>query len=290
MEEVLRLEASKLKELEIFAAKIRLDILEMLKHRGYGHLGGSMSIVELMSVLYGKHLHIDPTNPDMEDRDMVVLSKGHSGPAWYSTLAEKGYFDKSMLMTLNDGGTNLPSHPDRLKTPGVDMTTGSLGQGTSAAAGIATGMKMKGSNRYVYLIVGDGELNEGQCWEAFQYIAHYKLNNCIVIIDDNKRQLDGYTKDVMNPFSIPDKMKAFGFHVQQVKGNDIEKIDEAISQAKQVKDQAVCIVLDTIKGQGVPYFEQMESNHSVKFNNDEINNEADKAIKELKTFIEMEGH
>lgn len=284
------MEASKLKELEIFAAKIRLDILEMLKHRGYGHLGGSMSIVELMSVLYGKHLHIDPTNPDMEDRDMVVLSKGHSGPAWYSTLAEKGYFDKSMLMTLNDGGTNLPSHPDRLKTPGVDMTTGSLGQGTSAAAGIATGMKMKGSNRYVYLIVGDGELNEGQCWEAFQYIAHYKLNNCIVIIDDNKRQLDGYTKDVMNPFSIPDKMKAFGFHVQQVKGNDIEKIDEAISQAKQVKDQAVCIVLDTIKGQGVPYFEQMESNHSVKFNNDEINNEADKAIKELKTFIEMEGH
>lgn len=284
------MEASKLKELEIFAAKIRLDILEMLKHRGYGHLGGSMSIVELMSVLYGKHLHIDPTNPDMEDRDMVVLSKGHSGPAWYSTLAEKGYFDKSMLMTLNDGGTNLPSHPDRLKTPGVDMTTGSLGQGTSAAAGIATGMKMKGSNRYVYLIVGDGELNEGQCWEAFQYIAHYKLNNCIVIIDDNKRQLDGYTKDVMNPFSISDKMKAFGFHVQQVKGNDIEKIDEAISQAKQVKDQAVCIVLDTIKGQGVPYFEQMESNHSVKFNNDEINNEADKAIKELKTFIEMEGH
>ena len=290
MEEVLRLEASKLKELEIFAAKIRLDILEMLKHRGYGHLGGSMSIVELMSVLYGKHLHIDPTNPDMEDRDMVVLSKGHSGPAWYSTLAEKGYFDKSMLMTLNDGGTNLPSHPDCLKTPGVDMTTGSLGQGTSAAAGIATGMKMKGSNRYVYLIVGDGELNEGQCWEAFQYIAHYKLNNCIVIIDDNKRQLDGYTKDVMNPFSIPDKMKAFGFHVQQVKGNDIEKIDEAISQAKQVKNQAVCIVLDTIKGQGIPYFEQMESNHSVKFNNDEINNEADKVIKELKTFIEMEGH
>ncbi len=290
MEEVLRLEASKLKELEIFAAKIRLDILEMLKHRGYGHLGGSMSIVELMSVLYGKHLHIDPTNPDMEDRDMVVLSKGHSGPAWYSTLAEKGYFDKSMLMTLNDGGTNLPSHPDRLKTPGVDMTTGSLGQGTSAAAGIATGMKMKGSNRYVYLIVGDGELNEGQCWEAFQYIAHYKLNNCIVIIDDNKRQLDGYTKDVMNPFSIQDKMKAFGFHVQQVKGNDIEKIDEAITQAKQVKNQAVCIVLDTIKGQGIPYFEQMESNHSVKFNNDEINNEADKVIKELKTFIEMEGH
>ena len=155
-------------------------------------------------------------------------------------------------MTLNDGGTRLPSHPDRTKTPGVDMTTGSLGQGTSAAAGIATGLRMKESSRYVYMIVGDGELNEGQCWEAFQYVAHYKLNNCIVIIDDNKRQLDGYTKDVMNPFSIPDKMKAFGFDVQVVKGNDIEAIDAAIEQAKAVKDQAVCIVLDTIKGQGVP--------------------------------------
>lgn len=282
------LEASKLKELEIFAAKIRVDILEMLKHRGYGHLGGAMSIVELMSVLYGKQLHVNPQKPNMEDRDMVVLSKGHAGPVWYSTLAEKGYFEKSMLMTLNDGGTKLPSHPDRLKTPGVDMTTGSLGQGTSAAAGIATGLRMKGSNRYVYLIVGDGELNEGQCWEAFQYIAHYKLNNCIVLIDDNKRQLDGYTKDVMNPFSIVDKMKAFGFHVQKVKGNDIEEIDKAIDIAKQVTDQAVCIVLDTIKGQGVPYFEKMESNHSVKFNNDEINSETEKAILKLKAFIEME--
>ena len=192
-------------------------------------------------------------------------------------------------MTLNDGGTRLPSHPDRTKTPGVDMTTGSLGQGTSAAAGIATGMRMKGSSRYVYMIVGDGELNEGQCWEAFQYIAHYKLNNCIVIIDDNKRQLDGYTKDVMNPFSIPDKMKAFGFDVQVVKGNDIKAIDAAIEQAKAVKDQAVCIVLDTIKGQGVPYFEKMESNHSVKFNNNEVIGETHKAIEELKQFIEKEG-
>lgn len=169
------------------------------------------------------------------------------------------------------------------------MTTGSLGQGTSAAAGIATGLKMKGSNRYVYMIVGDGELNEGQCWEAFQYVANYKLNNCIVVIDDNKRQLDGFTKDVMNPFSIPDKMKAFGFDVQVVKGDDIEAIDAAIDRAKAVKDQAVCIVLDTIKGQGVPYFEKMVSNHSVKFNNDEVISETHKAIQELKQFIEKEG-
>ena len=287
--EVIALETSQLKELQVFAAQLRMDILEMLEHRGYGHLGGSLSIVELMSVLYGKQLHVDPKNPKMEDRDMVVLSKGHAGPAWYCALAEKGFFDKEWLMTLNNGGTRLPSHPDRTKTPGVDMTTGSLGQGTSAAAGIATGLRMKESSRYVYMIVGDGELNEGQCWEAFQYVAHYKLNNCIVIIDDNKRQLDGYTKDVMNPFSIPDKMKAFGFDVQVVKGNDIEAIDAAIEQAKAVKDQAVCIVLDTIKGQGVPYFEEMVSNHSVKFNSDEVIYETHKAIADLKQFIEKEG-
>lgn len=283
------MEKTKEKELKVFAAQLRYDILEMLEHRGYGHLGGSLSIVELMSVLYGKQLHYDAKQPKMEDRDMVVLSKGHAGPAWYCALAEKGFFPKEWLMTLNDGGTNLPSHPDRLKTPGVDMTTGSLGQGTSAAAGLATGLRMKGSPRYVYMIVGDGELNEGQCWEAFQYIAHYKLNNCIVIIDDNKRQLDGYTKDVMNPFSIPDKMKAFGFHVQVVKGNDVSAIDDAIEQAKQVEDQAVCIVLDTIKGQGVPFFEEMVSNHSVKFNTDEIKEATHKAMEELKQYIEQEG-
>lgn len=283
------MDQNQLKELQVFAAKLRKDILEMLEHRGYGHLGGSLSIVELMSVLYGKQLHVDPKQPQMEDRDMVVLSKGHAGPAWYCALAEKGFFDKAWLNTLNDGGTNLPSHPDRTKTPGVDMTTGSLGQGTSAAAGIATGLRMKGSDRYVYLIVGDGELNEGQCWEAFQYLANYKLNNCIVIIDDNKRQLDGYTKDIMNPFSIEDKMKAFGFHTKTVKGNDIEAIDAAIEEAKAVKDQAVCIVLDTIKGQGVPFFEEMLSNHSVKFNTEEILNANHEAIAELNAFIEKEG-
>ena len=193
---------------------------------------------------------------------------------------------KKILFTLNDGDTILPSHPDRLKTPGVDMTTGSLGQGTSVAAGIATGMKYNKSNQYVYLIVGDGELNEGQCWEAFQYIANYKLNNCIVIIDDNKRQLDGYTKDVMNPFDIAEKMKAFGFYVQTAKGNDEEVIDTAIENAKKVENKAVCIVLDTIKGQGIKYFEELESNHSVKFNNEEIIAENHKAINKLKIFIE----
>ena len=169
------MEKDKLEELKLLSAKIRKDVLEMLEKRGYGHMGGSLSIVELMSVLYGKLLRYDAKNPDCEESDMGVLSIGHSGPAWYSVLAEKGFFDREWLFTLNDGGTKLPSHPDRLKTPGVDMTTGSLGQGTSAAAGIATRYKMNKTDQYVYLIVGDGELNEGQCWEAFQYIAHYKL-------------------------------------------------------------------------------------------------------------------
>ena len=282
------MEKTELKELQLLAAKIRLDVIELLKHRGYGHLGGSMSIVELMAVLYGKYLHVDPANPQMEDRDMVVLSKGHSGPAWYSALAEKGFFPKEWLMTLNDGGTNLPSHPDRTKTPGVDMTTGSLGQGTSSAAGIALGQKFKGQNRYTYMIVGDGELNEGQCWEAFQFVAAKKLNNCIVIIDDNKRQLDGYTKDVLNPFDFVPKMEAFGFYTQRVKGDDIEAIAAAIENAQNHKDGANCIVLDSIKGQGVKYFEELKSNHSVKFNNDRINQAADEAIASLKAFIEKE--
>lgn len=282
------MEKNTLNQLEILAAKIRYDVLDMLQHRGYGHLGGSLSLVELMSVLYGKQMQYDATNPKWEQRDRVVLSKGHAGPVWYSALAESGFFDKEWLYTLNDGGTKLPSHPDRTKTPGVDMTTGSLGQGTSTAAGIATVLKKSHIDRYVYLIVGDGELNEGQCWEAFQYIANYKLNNCIVIIDDNKRQLDGYTKDIMNPFDISKKMEAFGFFTQKVKGNDIEAIDDAINQAKEVKDKAVCIVLDTIKGQGVPYFENMFSNHSVKFNTDEINDAANEAKQALLEFISKE--
>ena len=276
------------KKLELLAAKIRLDVIELLKHRGYGHLGGSMSIVELMAVLYGKVLHVDPANPQMEDRDMVVLSKGHSGPAWYSALAERGFFPKEWLMTLNDGGTKLPSHPDRSKTPGVDMTTGSLGQGTSSAAGIALGQRLKGQNRFTYMIVGDGELNEGQCWEAFQFVAAKKLSNCIVIIDDNKRQLDGYTKDVLYPFDYVKKMEAFGFYTQKVKGDDVEAIAEAIEKAQANKESANCIVLDSIKGQGVKYFEELKSNHSVKFNNDEINKAADDAMADLKEFIAKE--
>ena len=269
------------KELEILAAKIRRDVLEMLEHRGYGHLGGSLSIVELMSVLYGRQLRYDSKKPRWPERDRVVLSKGHAGPAWYAALAESGFFDPKELLTLNDGGTMLPSHPDRTKTPGVDMTTGSLGQGASTAAGMAFALRMKGSDSYVYLVMGDGELNEGQCWEAFQFIANYRLGHCIVIIDENKKQLDGPTKEVMNPFDIAEKMRAFGFSTQRVKGNDVGAIDSAIDRAKNTADSAVCIVLDSIKGSGVPYFEQMRDNHSVKWSSEETVRETDKAISKL---------
>ena len=273
-------------ELEELAAKIRLDTLCSIKKMGQGHLGGSFSIVELLAVLYGKQLRINPQDPQWADRDRLVLSKGHAGAALYSALANTGYFDRSWLWTINEGGTRLPSHPDRWKTPGVDATTGSLGQGTSMAAGIATGLRLAGKDNFVYLIVGDGELNEGQCWEAFQYIAHFKLNHCIVIIDDNKKQLDGPTKDILDPFDIQQMMTAFGFYTEKVPGADMQAIDEAIERCKAIEDQAVCIVLDSVKGQGVPFFEELDANHSVKFTTDEINQAAEVAIKELTIKIE----
>ena len=273
-------------ELERLAVKIRLDTLCSIKKMGQGHLGGSFSIVELLAVLYGKQLRVNPQDPQWADRDRLVLSKGHAGAALYSALANTGYFDRSWLWTINEGGTRLPSHPDRWKTPGVDATTGSLGQGTSMAAGIATGLRLAGKDNFVYLIVGDGELNEGQCWEAFQYIAHFKLNHCIVIIDDNKKQLDGPTKDILDPFDIQQKMTAFGFYTEKVPGADMQAIDEAIERCKAIEDQAVCIVLDSVKGQGVPFFEELDANHSVKFTTDEINQAAEAAIKELTIKIE----
>ncbi|MFV0381958.1 MAG: transketolase [Breznakia sp.] len=273
------------KRLEVLAAKIRVDVLKMLEKRGYGHLGGSLSIVEVLSVLYGKQLRYDAKHPSWKKRDMLVLSKGHAGPALYAALANVGFFKKELLYTLNEGGTQLPSHPDRLKTLGVDMTTGSLGQGVSVAAGIATGFRIDKSDRYVYAIVGDGELNEGQCWEAFQYIAHHKLQQCIVIIDENKKQLDGMTTDILNPFCIEEKMRAFGFYTLRVKGDNVEAIEQAIQTCKTVKNQAVCIVLDTVKGQGVSFFEEMKDNHSVKFNNDVMLEKNHEAIETLETFI-----
>ncbi|BDF02977.1 transketolase [[Clostridium] hylemonae] len=273
--------------LKQYSARIRTVLLKLLKAKKGGHLGGSMSIVEVLSVLYGEQMKYDPRDPDWEERDLLVLSKGHAGPGLYAALCTAGFFPEEELYTLNEGGTRFPSHPDRTKTPGVDATTGSLGQGTSVAAGLGYGLKLKNSTRFVYLITGDGELNEGQCWEAFQFIAHHKLHNVIVLIDDNKRQLDGYTADILNPFSLEDKMKAFGFHTETVDGADERQISDAVRRAKAVEDSAVCIILDTVKGQGSAYFEKMESNHSVKFNEQDCR-EVDKILDELADTYRLE--
>ncbi|WP_058270781.1 transketolase [Olsenella massiliensis] len=269
----------------LLAAKLRKDVLVMLRHRGYGHVGGSLSLVELMADLYAHHLRHDPADPTWQGRDRIVLSKGHAGPVMYSVLAERGFFPREWLLTLNDGGTRLPSHTDRLKTPGVDATTGSLGQGTSEAAGIALALKMKESAAYTYLIVGDGELNEGQCWEAFQFIAGRRLSRCIVFIDDNKKQLDGPTAAVLPGFDLAQKMSAFGFMTQRVDGQDIRAIDAAIDAAKANDASANCIVLDTTKGAGVAYFERAADNHSMKWNNDEIRRATDEAVLALEAQI-----
>jgi transketolase len=260
----------------------------MLAHRGFGHLGGALSIVETLSVLFGEKMNIDPKQPDWQGRDYFVLSKGHAGPSYYSTLALKGYFPTEVLYTLNENGTNLPSHPDRLKTIGVDTTTGSLGQGISLAVGIAKAFKLDNKPNKVYSIVGDGECNEGQVWEAFQFAAHQKLDNLIVFIDENHKQLDGLTVDVSNPFDLRAKMEAFGFYALRVDGSDEKAISEAIDDCFAHPGQALCIVLDTIKGQGVEFFEKLVDNHHIRFAADS-KNELDHAIAELEEFVSRGG-
>lgn len=272
----------KVKDLKKLACEIRVELLKEMKASKGGHIGGSLSIVDVLAVLYGSQMNYDPKNPQWEGRDYLVLSKGHGGPGLYAALAVAGFFDKEVLKTLNQGGTMLPSHPDRLKIPGVDMSTGSLGQGSSVAAGIAYELKISQKDQYVYVIVGDGELNEGQNWEAFQFIAHQNLSNCIVIVDENKKQLDGFTKDIIRSFSIAKKMEAFGFNTISVEGSDCQAIDQAINQAKANKASANCIVMDTVKGQGVKYFEELLANHSVRFGDKEMEI-ADQAICELES-------
>ena len=263
------MEKDKLEELKLLSAKIRKDVLEMLEKRGYGHMGGSLSIVELMSVLYGKQLRYDAKNPDWEERDMVVLSKGHSGPAWYSVLAEKGFFDREWLFTLNDGGTKLPSHPDRLKTPGVDMTTGSLGQGLSDANGMAIAGKLDKKDYRVYCILGDGEIEEGQIWEAAMASNKYKLDNLCVIVDNNNLQIDGTIEEVMSSYPIDEKFKSFGFQVINIDGHNIQEIIDAFDVAKNVKDKPTCIIAKTIKGKGVSYMENDVKWHGIAPNEEQ---------------------
>ncbi|HHQ4050280.1 transketolase [Citrobacter murliniae] len=251
-------------EVTQLAKEIRIATLKSLTHLGFGHFGGSMSVVEALAVLYGAVMKIDPADPDWPERDYFVLSKGHAGPALYSTLAIKGYFPIEELSTLNQNGTRLPSHPDRLKTRGVDATTGSLGQGISIAAGMALSHKLAKRPNRVFCIVGDGELNEGQCWEAFQFIAHHKLNNLTVFVDWNKQQLDGELDDIIRPFSLEDKFTAFGFEAITVKGDDIAGLLTAVQSRLNEETRPRIVILDSIKGQGVPYLEHLSNSHHLR--------------------------
>jgi len=259
------LNEKELTRVKAFAAQIRVETLKELAHLGFGHVGGAMSIVETLAVLYGKQMKIDPANPQWEDRDWYIQSKGHAGPATYATLALKGYFPLEWLNTLNQGGTNLPSHCDRNKTPGVDMTTGSLGQGVSCAIGVAHAIKMDGKSNYVYLMVGDGELNEGQVWEGAMYASAKNINNLIWFVDWNKQQLDGNTEDVLDMGDLQKKFESFGFNAVVVNGHCVKTIDEAIDAAKAVTDKPSVIILDTIKGYGCSSAEGVIPNHHINF-------------------------
>ena len=243
----------------------------MIVRAGSGHPGGSLSVVELLAVLYGKVMRYDPKNPKWEDRDWFVMSKGHAGPSLYATLALKGFFPMEWLKTLNRGGTDLPSHADRNHTPGIDMSTGSLGQGISMGIGIALGHKMDNKENYVYVLLGDGECQEGQVWEGALFAGNAGLDNLIVFIDYNKQQLDGYI-DNINPLGdLRKKWEEFGWHAQDVDGHNVMQIHEAIQRAKETKGKSSVIVLHTIKGKGCTFAEGIELNHHMKFNEEQIN-------------------
>ena len=246
------------------ANQIRILTLEAIGYLGVGHVGGCMSLVEVLTLLYYRHMQVDPQDPRKRDRDQLVLSKGHAGPTLYSILADKGFFPGEWLHTLNKGGTRLPSHCDRNLTPGIDMTTGSLGQGLSAAIGIALGNRLDGINRTVYAIIGDGESNEGQVWEAAQAAAQFKLNHLIAFTDSNRLQLDGFMNDVMNIEDLVAKWHSFGWFTQRVDGHDFKQMDEVVILAKGQEAKPSMIILDTIKGKGVAFAENQPANHNMK--------------------------
>ncbi len=259
------------KELEILkrkAGNIRMATIDTIGYLGVGHIGGALSVVELLTLLYYKYMDISPSEPDKKDRDKLVLSKGHAGPALYCILADKGFFPKKWLHTLNKCGTNLPSHCDMSRTPGIDMTTGSLGQGISAAIGIALANRLDGIGKKVYLIVGDGESQEGQIWEGAMAAAHFGLDNLIAFTDNNKMQIDGYTNNIMNIENIVGKWESFGWFTQRVDGHDFEDLAIAIDKAQQKKGCPSMIVMDTIKGKGAFFAEAKLENHNMNFSYD----------------------
>ena len=235
------------------ACKVRMGVIESTHGAKAGHPGGSLSAADLFAYLYNKELRVDPANPKWEDRDRFVLSKGHTAPGLYSALAYRGFFPVEDLPTLRHIDSYLQGHPNMNETPGVDMSTGSLGQGVSAACGMALGAKHSGKPINVYTILGDGEVEEGECWEAFMFAAHYKLSNLCVMLDRNHLQIDGTTETVMNSAPLEEKLKAFNFNVLTINGHDYDQIESAIKAFHAENDKPTCIILDTVKGTGVSF-------------------------------------
>jgi transketolase len=257
------LDQQQIKEFKRFATKIRIEIIRAIASLERGHVGGTLSLAEVLAVLYGGVMRVDPANPGWEERDWLVVSKGHAGPAVYAALALKGYFPMEELNTLNRPRTNLPSHCDRNKTIGIDMTTGSLGQGASSALGIALGNRIDGRDNYTYLILGDGECQEGQVWEAAMFAGQHKLSHLIVFIDNNRQQSDGYTRDICDMGDFAQKFTDFGWFAQSVDGHDVAQIYETIAKAKEQNEQPALIVLNTVKGKGCAFAEGKPNNHSM---------------------------
>ncbi|MGI6685710.1 MAG: transketolase [Bacillota bacterium] len=249
--------------LEEKARQIRKDIITMLQEAGSGHPGGSLSAADILAVLYFQEMNINPENPHLPERDRFVLSKGHGAPVLYAALAEKGFFPKEDLFELRKLGARLQGHPDMKRVPGVEISTGSLGQGLSAANGMALAGKIDGASYRVYALIGDGECQEGQIWEAAMFAAHYKLDNLAVFLDHNGLQIDGRISDVMSPEPLDEKWRAFGWHVQVIDGHSFPEIIAALAKAREIKGKPSMIIANTVKGKGVSFMEDVAGWHGV---------------------------
>ena len=256
-------------ELEKMANEIRKDIVTAVHSAKSGHPGGSLSSADIFTYLYFEEMNVDPANPKWEDRDRFVLSKGHVAPGLYSTLAEKGYFPKEDLKTLRHTGSYLQGHPDMKHIPGIDMSSGSLGQGVSVAVGMAAAGKYDKKDYRVYTLTGDGEIQEGQIWEAAMWAGHRKLDNLVVIVDNNNLQIDGSVEDVCSPYPIDKKFEAFNFHVINIDGNDFDQIRAAFKEARETKGMPTAIIAKTVKGKGVSFMENAAGWHGKAPNDEE---------------------
>ena len=259
-----------IKELKKKAVEVRKGVIVGTHAAKSGHPGGSLSAADIFTYLFFEELNIDPQNPDKPDRDRFVLSKGHTAPGYYSALANRGYFPVDDLKTLRHTGSYLQGHPDKKHIPGVDMSSGSLGQGISAAVGMALSAKLSGDSYRVYTLLGDGEIQEGQVWEAAMFAASRKLDNLTVIVDNNGLQIDGAIDQVCSPYPIDEKFKAFGFHVINIDGNDFDQIKKAFDEAKQTKGQPTAIIAKTVKGKGVSFMENQVGWHGKAPNDEEF--------------------